>query len=557
MDINQATHQKQRLKRIVALCEFIPANTAAVRQDVVVPHDKLDVQDGRVLHCRGPSHCGDVVTPHVGSETKLGLAIDGARQVDSTTVLDGALGVGLDTKVQRVHLAVATSRVAVVRIRLHLLVEGSILLRVDVGTVGGEPNGGKCRPGTVTDVIVGTTVVEVTVGSHLRAVLRHNVHDRASVLQSVGTESVLSLLSDGVLDALASLDDLGVGVGSESISLLWAQEEHTRDNRDGEIFLGKITCLCASRKSSGRTLKIAAAHTGCRKSGLTAALTSPPICTNTRHASGGIGASTGVVADQSRERFQVDLDNQVVVHVGDKRDTHGRVTAKGEDQWAVLALECHGVSLKLLFVVLGKTQHGVGHVDLVEQVPRVQGVLVVTVHALSTQLILDTLDHSHGNTITVVRLTLSLAHEVASGIGSRCGAFIGRTNQTNMSIRSNKRSFQIFVCTVRNRRCGVGIAGTVLEVADTGKVDGDQGLLVDVAVARGGVSQGLTQVGAGTLVKVLEEPSLTERRALLGAESEVGHGRLSGTELGKRSLRRKREDRGIGVGERHDKGKVE
>ena len=117
-----------------------------------------------------------------------------------------------------------------VSIRLHLLVEGSILLRVDVGTVGGETNGGECRPGTVTNVVMGTTVVKVTVGSNLRAVLRHNVHDRACVLQRVGTESVLGLLSDGVLDALASLDDLGMSVGSESISLLRAQEKHTGDN---------------------------------------------------------------------------------------------------------------------------------------------------------------------------------------------------------------------------------------------------------------------------------------------------------------------------------------
>ena len=96
-----------------------------------------------------------------------------------------------------------------------------------------------------------------------------------------------------------------------------------------------------------------------------------------------------------------------------------------------------------------------------------------------------------------------------------------------------------------------------MEVADTGKVDGDQGLLVDVAVARGGVGQGLTEVGAGTLVEVLEEPRLTERGRLLGVVSEESHGRLSGTELGERSLRRKREDRGIGVGERHGEGKVE
>ena len=72
--------------------------------------------------------------------------------------------------------------------------------------------------------------------------------------------------------------------------------------------------------------------------------------------------------------------------------------------------------------MLSKTQHCVGHVDLVEQVPRVQGVLVVTVHALSTQLVLDTLDHSHGNTIAVVRLALSKTLEVIR-VGCRATSF--------------------------------------------------------------------------------------------------------------------------------------
>lgn len=536
MDINQATHQKQRLKRVVALCEFIAANTAAVRQDVVVPHDELDVQDVRGRRGVGMGSRG-FSTPHVGSETKLGLAIDGAGQVDGTTVLDGTLGVGLDTKVQRVHLAVATSRVAVVGIWLNKLVEGSVLLRVNIGAISGETDGGECWPGTVTDVVVGTTVVEPAVGSHLRAVLWHNVHDRAGVLQRVGAESVLGLLSDGVLDALASLDNLSMSVASECISFLWAEEENTGDNRDGEIFLGKITFSVIGGNGLVTICKITGTCTGSRKGCFLVTLAGVEgirTIADRRYGTRTIGTGTGVVADQSRERFQITLDNEVVVHVRDKGDTHGRVAAKGEDQWAVLALERHGIELKfktslmLRCAPLSQSQHLVRHVDLVEQVPRVQGVLVVTIHTLSAQLILDTLDHGHGNTIGVVGLTLSLALEVDRSIGCSACAFKSSEPSCKEGIIPSRKG----ICD-NLRRVGRAI---ILEVADTGKVDGDQGLLVDVAVARGGVSQGLTQVGAGTLVKVLEEPRLTERGRLLGVVSEEGHGRLSGTVPGKRSL---------------------
>ena len=51
MGINQDTCQTYCLKRIVALGEFVPADTAAVCQDVVVPDNEFNVQDGSVS-CR-------------------------------------------------------------------------------------------------------------------------------------------------------------------------------------------------------------------------------------------------------------------------------------------------------------------------------------------------------------------------------------------------------------------------------------------------------------------------------------------------------------------------
>ena len=136
MGIHQATHQKQCLKRIIALCKFVPANTAAVCQDVVVPDDEFNIQDGSGS-CRLCPVCGSNI-PHAGSKSEFALAVHRARQVDCTAVLNRTHGVRLDAKVHRVHLAGTTSGVLVVSIWLHLLVEALVLFGVKVRTVGGE-----------------------------------------------------------------------------------------------------------------------------------------------------------------------------------------------------------------------------------------------------------------------------------------------------------------------------------------------------------------------------------------------------------------------------------
>ena len=75
MGINQDTCQTYCLKRIVALGEFVPADTAAVCQDVVVPDNEFNVQDGRSGSLMSPSITITLSTPHVGSKSEFALAV--------------------------------------------------------------------------------------------------------------------------------------------------------------------------------------------------------------------------------------------------------------------------------------------------------------------------------------------------------------------------------------------------------------------------------------------------------------------------------------------------